>query len=208
MTEHPRSVQPAGLETTPNVAGQRETLGSLGTRSPRGFVGSIVLVSALPIAVLTQVLLGSGSSLAMHVMLAVGCSLVALSAFDFGTPRWIAWVGRAAAGAFAAIFLLQAASELMRNDAFSHFSLRVLGNWPERVLTTLFIIWLVGVLLSASRGKTRILGFVVMALVVGVNAYNYVLLYLDEPPGLTAMYLLPFVWLLLESRKTQLEKDS
>jgi hypothetical protein len=196
------------LETTPNVAGQRETLGSLGTRSPRGFVGSIVLVSALPIAVLTQVLLGSGSSLAMHVMLAVGCSLVALSAFDFGTPRWIAWVGRAAAGAFAAIFLLQAASELMRNDAFSHFALRVLGNWPERMLTTLFIIWLVGVLLSASRGKTRILGFVVMAIVVGVDAYNYVLLYLDEPPGLTAVYLLPFVWLLLESRKTQLEKDS
>ena len=62
-----------------------------------------------------------------------------------------------AAGAFAAIFLLQAASEAMRNDTFSHFALQVLGNWPERVLTTLFIFWLVGVLLSASRGKTRIL---------------------------------------------------
>jgi hypothetical protein len=90
MTEHPRSVQPAGLETTPNVAGQRETVGRLSMRSPRGFVGSIVLVSALPVAVLIQVLLGSGSSLAMHVMLTVGCTLVALSAFDFGTPRWVA----------------------------------------------------------------------------------------------------------------------
>jgi hypothetical protein len=207
MTEHPRSVQPAGLETTSNVAGQRETLGSLSMRSPRGFVGSIVLVLALPVAVLIQVLLGSGSSLAMHVMLTVGCTLVALSAFDFGTPRWVAWVGRAAAGAFAAIFLLQAASELMRNDAFSHFALQVLGNWPERVLITLFALWLVGVLLSGSRGKTRILGFVVMALVVGVDAYNYVLFYLEEPPGLTAVYLVPFVWLLLESRKTQPGKD-
>jgi hypothetical protein len=205
MTEHPRSVEPPGLQKTSNVVGQRETLGSLSMRSPRGFVGSIVLVLALPIAVLAQVLLGSGSSLSMHVMLTVGCTLIALSAFDFGTPRWVAWVGRAAAGAFAAIFVLQGASELMRNDVFSHFALQVLGNWPERVLTTLFIFWLVGVLLSASRGKTRILGFFVMAVVVGVNAYNYVLLYLGEPPALTAVYLLPFVWLLLESRKRQPE---
>ena len=208
MTEHPRSVEPAGLETTPNVAGQRGTLGSLSMRSPRGFVGSIVLVSALPIAVLTQVLLGSGSSLAMHLALTVGCTLVALAAFDFETPRWVSWMGRVAAGAFAAIFLVQAASELMRNDVFSHFALQVLGNWPERVLTTLFIFWLVGVLLSASQGKTRILGFFVMAVVVGVNAYNYVLLYLGEPPALTAVYLLPFVWLLLESRKRQPEIGS
>ena len=205
MTEHPRSVEPPGLQKTSNVVGQRETLGSLSMRSPRGFVGSIVLVLALPIAVLAQVILGSGSSLSMHVMLTVGCTLIALSAFDFGTPRWVAWVGRAAAGAFAAIFVLQGASELMRNDVFSHFALQVLGNWPERVLTTLFIFWLVGVLLSASRGKTRILGFFVMAVVVGVNAYNYVLLYLGEPPALTAVYLLPFVWLLLESRKRQPE---
>jgi hypothetical protein len=208
MTDHPRSGEPAGLETTPNVAGQRGTLGSLSMRSPRGFVGSIVLVLALPIAVLTQVLLGSGSSLAMHVMLTVGCTLIALSAFDFGTPRWVAWVGRAAAGAFAAIFVLQGASELMRNDVFSHFALQVLGNWPERVLTTLFIFWLVAVLLTASRGKTRIIGFVAMAVVVAVNAYNYFLLYLDEPPALTAVYLLPFVWLLLESRKSQPTKGS
>jgi hypothetical protein len=205
MTEHPRSVEPPGLQKTSNVVGQRETLGSLSMRSPRGFVGSIVLVLALPIAVLAQVILGSGSSLSMHVMLTVGCTLIALSAFDFGTPRWVAWVGRAAAGAFAAIFVLQGASELMRNDVFSHFALQVLGNWPERVLTTLFIFWLVGVLLSASRGKTRILGFFVMAVVVGVNAYNCVLLYLGEPPALTAVYLLPFVWLLLESRKRQPE---
>ena len=205
MTEHPRSVEPPGLQKTSNVVGQRETLGSLSMRSPRGFLGSIVLVLALPIAVLAQVLLGSGSSLSMHVMLTVGCTLIALSAFDFGTPRWVAWVGRAAAGAFAAIFVLQGASELMRNHVFSHFALQVLGNWPERVLTTLFIFWLVGVLLSASRGKTRILGFFVMAVVVGVNAYNYVLLYLGEPPALTAVYLLPFVWLLLESRKRQPE---
>ena len=144
----------------------------------------------------------------MHVMLTVGCTLVALSAFDFETPRWVAWIGCVAAGAFAAIFLLQATSELIRNASFSYFALRVLGNWPERVLTILIIIWLVAMLLVASRGKTRILGFVAMATVVCVETYNYALLYLGEAHALKALYLLPFVWLLLESRKRQREKVS
>ena len=203
MTEHPRSVETGGVGTTPSVAARQETSGASVMRSPRGFLGSIVLVLSLPVAVLTQVLFGSGSSVAMHVVLAVGCALVALSAFDFETPRWVAWTGCLAAGAFAAIFLLQAASELMENDSFRYFALQVLGNWPERMLTTLFIFWLVAVWLTASRGKTRILGFVAMAAVVGVNAYNYILLYLGEAPALTAVYLLPFVWLLFESRKKQ-----
>jgi hypothetical protein len=37
--------------------------------------------------------------------------------------------------------------------------------------------------------------------VVAVEGYNYVLLYLGEAHALAAVYLLPFVWLLLESRK-------
>jgi hypothetical protein len=177
-------------------------------RSPRGFLGSIVLLLALPVAVLVQVLLGSGSSLTMHVALTVGCTLVALSVFDFDTPRWAAWVGRVAAGVLAAIFLVQAASELLRNDSFSRFALQVLGNWPERVLISLFIFWLVAVLLTASRGKTRLLGFVAMAVVVCVEAYNYVLLYLGEAHALKILYLLPFVWFLLESRKREPRKVS
>jgi hypothetical protein len=64
------------------------------------------------------------------------------------------------------------------------------------------------VLLTTSRGKTRVLGFVAMAIVVGVEVYNYALLFLAEAPALTALYLLPFVWLLLESRKRQPRKGS
>lgn len=62
-------------------------------RSPRGPLGAIVLLLALPIAVLTQVLFGSGSGTTIHFALAVGCVLVSFSAFDFETPRWIAWIG-------------------------------------------------------------------------------------------------------------------
>lgn len=192
----------------PSVAARHQTLGSSGMRSPRGFLGSIVLLLALPVAVLIQVMFGSGSGVTMHAALAVGCALLSLAVFDFETARWIAWIGRVAAGAFAAIFLVQAASELIRNDSFSYFALQVLGNYPERILKTLFIFWLVAMLLTASRGKTMILGFVAMAVVVGVEVYNYVLLFLGEAPALTALYLLPFVWLLFESRKRQPKKGS
>jgi hypothetical protein len=208
MTEYPRSGESGGIGTMPGIAARREESEGSGMRSPRGFLASVVLVLALPVAILIQALLGSGASLTMHVALTVGCILLSLSAFDFETPAWVAWVGRVASGVFAAIFLLQAASELIRNDSFSYFALQVLGNYPERILKTLFIFWLVAVLLTASRGKTRILGFVVMAVVVGVEVYNYVLLLLGEEPALTILYLLPFVWLLLESRKRQPKKGS
>jgi hypothetical protein len=176
-------------------------------RSPRGLLGSLVLLLALPVAVLTQVLLGSGSAVAIHVALAVGCVLVSSSAFDFGTPRWLAWIGCVSTGAFAVIFLSQAASTVLGNESFSYFTNEVLGFWPEKILLSLITFWLVGVLLTASRGRTRILGFGAMAIVVCVEAYVYFgLLVLGTNPFLETApvklaYLLPFVWLLFESGK-------
>ncbi len=208
MTEDPRSGGQGGVGTLPGVMARREVSGGSGIKSPRAFLGSVVLVLALPLAILIQVLLGSGASLTMHLALTVGCVLLSLSAFDFETPVWVVWIGRVAAGAFAAIFLLQATSELIRNDSFSYFALQVLGNWPERVLVTLLVLWLVAVVLSAGRGNRRILGFVAMAVVVIVDAYNYVLLYLGEAPAFMALYLLPFVWLLFESREREAKKGS
>lgn len=208
MTEQPRSVDPGGVGMSPEVAARPETLRGSGRRSPRGLLGAIVLLLALPIAVLTQIVLGSGSGVAMHVALAVGCALVSFSAFDFETPRWIAWIGCVSASAFAAIFLVQGASSLIGNESFSYFANEVLGFWPEKFLLSLLIVWLVGILLTASRGKTRILGFVAMAIVVCVDVYIYFsLLFLGTNPFLeTAVvklpYLLPFVWLIFESRKS------
>jgi hypothetical protein len=176
-------------------------------RSPRGFLGSLVLLFALPVAVLTQVLVGTGSAMTIHVALAAGCLFVSLSAFDFGAPRWLAWVGCVSAGAFAAIFLVQAASTLIGIESFSYFANEVLGFWPEKLLLSSITVWLIGVLLTASRGRTRILGFVAMATVVCVEAYVYVgLFYLGTNPFLETAavklpYLLPFVWLLFESGK-------
>ncbi len=173
-----------------------------------------MLLLAFPVAVLTQVLVGSGSGIAIHVALAVGCVLLSLSAFDFGTPRWLAWIGCVSANTFAAIFLVQGASALIGSESFSYFANEVLGFWPEKLLLSFITFWLVGVLLTASRGKTRILGFVAMAMVVCVEVYVYFgLLFLGTNPFLETAavklpYLLPFVWLLFESGKRRLKTGS
>ena len=183
-------------------------------RSPLGLLGSLVLLLALPIAVLTQLLFGSGSGVAIHIALAAGCGLVAFSAFAFGTPRWLAWIGCVSTGAFALIFLSQAASTLIGNESLSYFTDDVLGFWPEKILLSLIAFWLVGVLLTASRGKSRILGIVTLAIVVCVEAYVYFgLLVLGTNPFVETVvlrlaYLLPFVWLLFESAKRSPRKGS
>ena len=207
MAEYSRSTESGGAGTSPSVLTKRETSRGSGMRSPRGVLGSLVLLLALPIAVLTQVLVGSGSAIAIHVALAAGCLLVSLSAFDFGAPRWLAWVGCVSAGAFAAIFLVQAVSTVIGIESFSYFANEVLGFWPEKLLLSSITVWLIGVLLTASRGRTRILGLVAMATVVCVEAYVYFgLFYLGtnpflETPVVKLPYLLPFVWLLFESGK-------
>jgi hypothetical protein len=87
----------------------------------------------------------------------------------------------------------------------------VLGFWPEKLLLNVIVFWLVALLLTASRGKTRFLGLVIMAVVVCVDIYVYYgLLYLGTNPFLETSvvklpYLLPFVWLLFESRKGRAE---
>jgi hypothetical protein len=207
MTDYPGGVGSGGAGRSPSVAAQQEASRGSGMRSPLGLLGSLVLLLALPIAVLTQVLLGGGSAVAIHVALAAGCGLVSFSAFAFETPRWLAWIGCVSAGAFAVIFLSQAASTLIGNESFSYFTNEVLGFWPEKILLSLITFWLIGMLLSASRGKTRILGFVALAIVVCVEAYVYFgLLVLGTNPFLETSvvklpYLLPFIWLLFESGK-------
>ena len=93
------------------------------------------------------------------------------------------------------------------SESFSYFANEVLGFWPEKLLLSFITFWLVGVLLTASGGRTRIVGFVALAIVVCVEAYVYFgLLFLGTNPfietaAVKLLYLLPFVWLLFESRK-------
>jgi hypothetical protein len=196
------------LSDTSRAATMQESQGTsrVSMRSPRGFLAAIVFLLALPVAVLCQVLFGSGSGVVVHLALALGSILLSFSVFDFRMPRWITWIGCVSAGALGAIFLLQGAADLTGNDSLSYVAYQVLGQWPERLLINSVISWFVAMLLIASQGKARILGFVAMSIAVCVEVYSYILIYLGtsleaEAPTLKVLMLLPFVWLLFESTK-------
>lgn len=176
-------------------------------RSQLGFLAALVLLLALPITVLYQVLFGAGADTVVHVMLATGSLLLAASVFDFSRmTKWITWLGCLAAAAEGTIFLLQGLSHLVQNAAFTELVYQGLGQWPERLFMDLIIIWLVVLWLTDSQGRTRILGLITLVSVVGLEVYSYYLLSVDSSintaaPALKLLYLLPFVWLLLESNK-------
>ncbi len=150
---------------------------------------------------------GPGAEIVVHAALALGSVLMSFAVFDFRTSRWIAWAGCVSTGALAGIFLLQGVSELIPNATLTQLAYQALGQRVEGWLVDLFLLWCVAVLLVDSRGKTKILGFIAIAIVVCVEAYANGLSFLGtsldvEAPGLKLLFFLPFSWLLLESKKT------
>jgi len=172
-------------------------------RSLRGFLAALVFLSLLPIAVLYQMFFDNGIEIITHVVLAAGSVLISFSVFDFKVTSWITWIGCVATSALAAIFLLQGVSLLIQNDSLTYLVFQVLGQRLEGWLVDLLIFWFVAMLLMDSQGKTRILGFVAMSIVVCLEVYKYSLSYFGGAPAesLKLLFLLPIVWFLFESKK-------
>ena len=176
-------------------------------KSRRGFLAALVILLALPITVLYQILFGNGADVVIHGVLAIGAFSLAAAVFDFGrVAKSITWLGCLAAAAEGIIFLLQGMSHLGQNPAFTDFVYQGLGQWPEKLFMDLIIFWLVALWFTDSQGRTRLLGLITLVSVVGLEVYSYYLLAVDSlinttAPALKLLYLLPFVWLLLESNK-------
>jgi hypothetical protein len=83
---------------------------------------------AVPIAFGCQILLGSGAGTAVHFALAAGSILLAFSVFNFGLPRWMNWIGCAAALTLGIIFLLQAVALLIPMESLNYFAYQMLGQ--------------------------------------------------------------------------------
>src|SRR5215212_3466630 len=135
-------------------------------RSPLGLLAALAFLLALPIAVGCQILFGSGAGTTVHFALAAGSVLLAFSVFDFTLPRWMNWIGCAAALALGTIFLLQALALLIPNESLIYVAYQVLGQWLEGLFPVLLILWFVAMLIFDSQGKTRILGFVALSIAV------------------------------------------
>jgi hypothetical protein len=172
-------------------------------RSPRGFCAALVLLLGIPIALLGQAVFGIDAELTLHFVLALTTGLIALAVFDFKLPAWITWLGSLSSGAVAVIFLLQGINGLFPSDALFYLAHQVLGQELESALVDGLLLWFVALLLGDSQGKTRLFGGAALALAVGSELYRHGLMYLSvEPAGILKLtMLLPFVWLLLESKK-------
>lgn len=178
-----------------------------GRRSPRGLWGSLVLLAMFPLTILYQMLFASGSDTFVHWVLALGAGLMAWAVFDFSkTPKWTQWIGCLSALALAIVFFLQGASHLLQNVLLTTLAYDVLGGWVEGWSFRLFLyIWGVAVLLQESRGTTKTLGVIAVLVFFSMEGYRFGIANFGFPPiaWLRAVYLVPFVWLLLESWKPQ-----
>jgi hypothetical protein len=175
-------------------------------RSSKGFLAAVVFLPAIPAAILCQMIFGVDAELIFHFLGAVGLALLAFAVFDFHNPKWINRIGCAAAGALAFTFLLQGVSQIVQNDSLRYFAFDVLGQTLEGRLVDLVIFWFAALAVFDSRGRTRILGFVAMSIVICVELYSFYLSFLGtslnaEAAVLKVFFLLPFVWFLFESRK-------
>jgi hypothetical protein len=171
-------------------------------RSKRAFVGAAMIVLSYPAAIAVALLFGSGGDTVIHFVMGSGFVIFATSVFDFDLPRWVNVIGAAAAGAFGAIFLLQGVSDLTHLEGVRHVAFDVLGQQVERLLPDVVFLWFIALLLGASWGRSRILGWAVMVIVVGLEIATLVglLFGVSLATGLLVI-LLPFVWLLFESAK-------
>lgn len=171
-------------------------------RSIRGLAAAITVLLSVPVAIAVAVLTGGGAEPIIHFGVGTGMVLLATAAFDFSLPRALAWFGAVTSGALGGIFLLQGVADALGNQALWHIAFRVLGQAPERILPDLIVVWFVSLLLVASDGRSRILGWVVMgSIVVGEVATVGGPLIGIAVPDIKLRWLLPFVWLSFESAK-------
>src|SRR5215207_5200704 len=195
-TNQPITSGPTTTTVSQGISGVR-------MRSPLGLLAALAFLVGIPISFGWQILFGSGAGTMIHFVLAAGSLLLAFAVFDFELPRWINWIGCAAALALGTIFLLQAVALLIPNESLHYVAYEVLGQWPEGWLPDVLILWLVAMLVLDSQGKSRIFGIVAVSLALCLQLYSHTLRFLGTSPTeiLRLLMLLLFVWLLIESTK-------
>ncbi|HEU4998133.1 MAG TPA: hypothetical protein VFT68_04250, partial [Lapillicoccus sp.] len=91
-------------------------------------------------------------------------------------------------------------SDVTHIEALRVVAFDVLGHHLERLLPDVVYLWFIALLLWASSGRSRVLGWVVMAIVVAAELAALGAALFDlSLPNLKIVMLLPFVWLLFEA---------
>lgn len=175
-------------------------------KSKRGLTAAIVSLLAFPLTVgVAQ--LGGSDEVTIHWAFAVGFGLFASSLFDFKVPRWISGVSSLALVALAVIFFLQGLHGLAPSETLYRIAYDTMGQGVESASADLFLLWCLAALRFDSRDRTRVVGLVVVPLALLVEVYRHAVRFMgDQPQAITLLvFLLPIVWLLLESAQPRLQ---
>jgi hypothetical protein len=166
-----------------------------------GITAAVIMLLAIPLTLASQALGDSAAGVVIHLALGASCIALAIAVFDFELPRWVNRAGAAVSAALGTIFLLQAVS-LLLNGALDGIAFKILGQAPEGILPIAILFWFAALLVYASRGRTRLIGWLVVPPAIVLTVAMVIAHYIGiEAAYLKLAALLPFAWLLLESVK-------
>jgi hypothetical protein len=166
-----------------------------------GITAAVIMLLAIPLTIASQALGDSAAGVVIHLALGASCIALAIAVFDFELPRWVNRAGAAVSAALGTIFLLQAVS-LLLNGALDGIAFKILGQLPEGILPIAILFWFAALLVYASRGRTRLIGWLVVPPAIVLTVAMVIAHYIGiEAAYLKLAALLPFAWLLLESVK-------
>jgi Putative auto-transporter adhesin, head GIN domain len=138
----------------------------------------------------------------IHFGVGTGFLLLALAMFDFRVNRVITVIGATAAAIFGGTFVLQGIADLVGSEALSYLAFDVLGHALERILPDLVLAWFAALLLTGSHGRSRLLGWLIVPAVIGLEVAGAVgPLIGRDVPFLKIHLFLPVIWLFAESVK-------
>jgi hypothetical protein len=180
------------------------------TRTPRSraaVASGIVMLAALPAAILTSITLGGGDGVVVHSLFAAGVGLLLRSTIDFRVPRALTLVGGIGMAALAGTFGLQGLADAVPWQPLSSLAYDVLGRWIEKFAVYPVLAWFAALLAYDSQGKSRVVGAFALGAVLAGELYSlWVVLSGGTPDAIFRLaYLLPFVWLLFEGLKRRTE---
>ena len=172
-------------------------------RSQLGLAAAVAGLLTYPAAIAAGMLMGGGAATAVvHFVLGSAFVLLSVAMFDFGLARGVTWLGAAAAAVFGGTFLLQGVADLTGIAALHWLAFDVLGQQLERILPDVVYIWFAALLLTGSAGASRLVGWVIVPTLLGLELAILVGAQIGiDVAFIRATIFLPFVWLLIESVK-------
>lgn len=172
-------------------------------RSTLGLAAALTGLVTYPIAIAAGIAFGqSGAEIALHFLVGSAFVLLAAAMFDFGLNRWVTLLSATAAAIFGGTFLLQGVANLTEIAALDWLAFDVLGQQLERILPDVVYVWFAALLLTGSTGFSRLVGWVVVPLLFGLEIAILVGAQFGiDVPFIKLTIFAPFVWLLLESVK-------